>query len=403
MRTASLTFLLLSLVSAATFRGRMSVRGDSASNGKTGSPTTINFVPIVGQSLAIGQAGNPPVSPSQTFNNLKFAGGVIYPSSTATFVALTETSVETIASGFANQVSAFQIADGVTYPQATAIGSWGVSGALYSGLKKGTQPYADSLAGVTSAHTIYPPATAILRVPAILALHGEGDQGVNYTADITEWQSDYQTDIHAVIGGSGTIPMFHTQVTAAFSTTMVEAYENAPTTTILVGPKYFLVYSGTGPHLINTSYRTLGEYYAKAYYKAVVLGQTYSPLRPLTVTRSGAVITLQMAGQVGDLAFDTTAVTNPGNYGFEYWDNAAGGPSATISSVAITDAAAGAVQVTLSGSPTGSQKFLRYAYSGSGRSPTTGIRGCLRDSDTTIGQDGVRLYNWCVHFEKTVP
>src|SRR5262249_46651280 len=143
------------------------------------------------------------------------------------------------------------------------------------------------------------------------------------------------------------------------------------------------------------------------------LGQTYSPLRPASVNQSGATVTVQMAGQVGELVNDCASgsptVSDPNGtncthcpLGFE-WSDASS--SAFVQSVAITDAASGVVTVTLNTTPTGSNKKLRYAYSGNAgtRGPTTGVRGCVRDSDPAVGLDGSPLYNWLVHFEKTVP
>src|ERR1051325_11542421 len=232
--------LVAGLLVPATVRGR--VAGNASANGKTGSATIIQHFLIIGQSLAAGEEGSPGLSTSPgLYNNLRFAGGVFYPSSRATVVSITEASKrETIASGFAHQLSALQIAGGVPYPPAALLASWGVDGTVYSGLKKGTQPYTDSLAGVTSAATIYP--APILRVPAILVVHGEGDgDTATYGGNLTEWQSDYQSDIQAITGQATAIPFLYSQM--ANSSTflgMLPNYQASPSTMILVGPKNFL-------------------------------------------------------------------------------------------------------------------------------------------------------------------
>jgi hypothetical protein len=62
--------------------------------------------------------------------------------------------------------------------------------------------------------------------------------------------------------------------------------------------------------------------------------------------------------------------------------------------------------VTLASTPTGASRRIRYAYtgtSGNAAGPTTGMRGNLRDSDTTTCGSGTVLRNWSVHFEEAVP
>jgi hypothetical protein len=235
------------------------------------------------------------------------------------------------------------------------------------------------------------------RVPAVVAVHGETDGlSVTYQADIEQWQTDYETDIKAITGQTGIIPMFHSQWSAWGTTTlspyaMLAAHVANPTKHILVCPKYFLPYSD-GIHLTNVGYRLLGAYYGKALH-AVMSGAGFTPLRPVSAVRTGDVIVLTVAGRVGSLVLDTTAVTNPGNFGFEV----TGGGS--ISAVAI-------VGNTLEITVTGTITRLRYAYTGNGTpntgGPTTGPRGCLRDSDTTAGYSAGALPNWMVHFDEPV-
>lgn len=84
--------------------------------------------------------------------------------------------------------------------------------------------------------------------------------------------------------------------------------------------------------------------------------------------------------------------------------------STTISSVSLIDTST--VRITLVDVPTGSDKRIKYAV-GTGVSstggPTTGPRGNLRDSDTTLSQYDLDssgqldpLYNWSVHFDEPV-
>jgi hypothetical protein len=385
----------------------------------------MNHVAIIGQSLSTADHGAPALSTSQSYQNRMFDGGVLPAQNDAgasgygelgSLVPLKEGNAETIASGFGNQVASMWRA---SHPSDAShdvmVSDWGKSGFLYSQLAQGTTPYNNSISGMTRAKALAPLEYSGTVNTAMLAVHGESDaNSTTYQADIETWQSNYQTDIRAITGQSQTIPMFHSQVSSSgplkSSYAMLAAYEAHPTLSVVVCPKYFLTYFSDGLHLINTSYRELGEYYAKAYYAAVVLGGTYSPLRPLTVTKTNATtITLQMAGQVGNLVIDTTNVTDPaaasGLDGFEVVDDSGVVP---VSSVVLTNASTGVVTVTVSRSLSTNPR-LRYAYtppascSGTCGGPTTGPRGNLRDSDPTVGiSSGANLYNWCVHFDKPV-
>ncbi len=83
---------------------------------------------------------------------------------------------------------------------------------------------------------------------------------------------------------------------------------------LLACPKYMFTHNASdGVHIPASAEQWLGEYYAKAYYTAVVQGQTWVPLYPLSVTRSGTTITVVFSR--GGLVFDTTIVSDPtGSY-----------------------------------------------------------------------------------------
>ena len=105
---------------------------------------------------------------------------------------------------------------------------------------------------------------------------------------------------------------------------------------------------------------------------------------------------------VPPLALDTTQVTNPGNYGFEYTDGSGAPPA--ITSVQLV--AADTVQITLAAAPVGANKRVRYAYTSKGNvtpGPISGVRGNLRDSDPTPSLYGNTLQNWGITFDLAVP
>jgi hypothetical protein len=178
-------------------------------------------------------------------------------------------------------------------------------------------------------------------------------------------------------------------------------YELNPTKTILVGPVYNFPHLSANVHLTAEAYITLGEYYAKAFYQHIVRGVQWNPLRPVSGSLSGSVVTLTYNVPVPPLVFDTTNVAQlaDGNYGFESF----AGNGAVITNVAIVDETNGVVQLTFDKAPVGGVSGgqpIRYAYSGTATGPVDGCRGCLRDSDATVGRDGNTLYNWAVHFTK---
>lgn len=393
------------------------------------------YIPTIGQSLARAAQGTTPVSTAQSYLNLMFGTGVLggNPANTAANVwtagssnvtpgvltPLKEKSLEAISSGMANFVSAKHRAAGGGSTHDTLHGNWGVGGTAYSGLKKGTNPYNNSIGAIPHLMGVAPfyAETDAVVVPAILCIHGESDApSLTYQADITTWQSDYETDIKALTGQTGDIPMFTSQPSAWTSTANLNAATSKSTVAILaahvalpaklplVCPKYIFTYNADGIHLEGGAmYRWLGEYYGKAYEQHVVRGIQWEPLRPTSVVRSGATITVSLTGRVGNLALDTTMVTNPGNFGFE-WEQV-GGTARTIASVALSGDNTQVI-ITLSGDP-GTPTTQRLAYAktgiaGNDGGPTTGPRGNLRDSDPTVGPSALTLYNWCVHFDEAV-
>ena len=473
----------------------------------------INHVLITGQSLSVGVGGLPILSVSQPFQNKMFRNQVT--DDLGSLVPLVERfeppqiSGETMASGFANSVSAWA---GVGEHN-LLVSNCGRSGSGYSLLKRGTDAHTQGTNQIAAGRLIGQDLGYQFR--AVFVVHGEGD-GINqqYDANIREWQSDFASAVRDLTGQLTDTPMFHSQMSSwgglnanfvlSPFLTLAESELN-PAKTLLVSPKYFLPYSDL-IHLTADGYRWLGEYYAKAYQQFVVHGLPWSPLRPIDVTRSNEFITVTFTGQVGDLVLDTNAVTDPqrtvyaplygpsvavtvdpvndtivfqeahqlqpgdavyfhgpsapgglelgtpgrryfvrsapqsntvtvavdtngptadftstgtnvlmyqplrvsiGPSGFEYMDDEGGGipwhAAAVIEAVEII--APAQVRLRLSKIPTAGHKRLRYGYTSDlfvGGGPTTGPRGCLRDSDPAPSLYGHSLYNWCVHFDKPV-
>ncbi|MFA6424438.1 MAG: fibronectin type III domain-containing protein, partial [Candidatus Magasanikbacteria bacterium] len=362
----------------------------------------INHLLSTGQSLAVGLNGSPVLSATQPYENLMLDGTSLVP--------LVETSVETMGSAMGNMITNLVV--GNNYQ--VAVSNHGVSATGYQGLKKGTAPYLNGMDQVTKAKAAAEVLSTPYRVLGVTVVHGEGDSisggTVSYEGWLQQWQIDYETDVKAISGQVGTIPLYTDQMSSQTGNNMavsgmplaqLSAAENNPGKIILVGPKYRYPYVDN-VHLTNQGYRMMGEYFGKVIKKVAVDRETWTPLSPSRVERSTNVIYAQFNVPVSPIVFDTTIVSARSNYGFEYSDST---NSASISSVEILNS--DTVKVTLSATPTGTSQQLRYAYTGvAGSNPgpqnAGSAAGNLRDSDTTTALSGNVLYNWSVHFAKDI-
>ena len=373
----------------------------------------INQILSTGQSLSVGVASTPALTTTQPYSNLMLSGGNGGIGSGGSFIPLVEASVETISSSMANTITANDTGNDFD----VAVSLHGVSGYIYSQLKKGTSPYNTGMTQVTNAKSAAITLGRTSRVIGVTTIHGETDNyngvsGATYQGYLEEWQNDYDTDVKAITGQSNEVIMFLDQMSSFMSsyandaTSEIPIYqlyaaEENPNEIVLVAPKYFFNYSDRH-HLTGASSRWLGEYYGKVIKKVVIDHETWRPLSPDSAIRSGNIIDVNFHVPAGVLAFDTTLVSSRTNKGFEYYDSTS---SATISSVAILDD--DTVRITLSGTPTGANQRIRYAYTGvpgtnTGAQNAGSAAGNLRDTDTYPSLYGNTLYNWAVHFDEPI-
>lgn len=286
----------------------------------------------------------------------------------------------------------------------------GVGGYSYDQLKKGTAPWVTFSRMVEAAGARQLDAQYL----GMVIIHGESnysDSLATYMAHLEEWRTDGQAKLYASTSWRGTLHAYLSQPSswtdAVFGLTtsgvpyaMVQVAHDHPELFTLVGGQYQYPYCDIH-HPSNVGQRWLGGQIGKVMaWEYNHPGQQWKPVQPKTVSRVGAVITIDFDVPVTPLQFDTTTVNNPGNYGFSYTDDSS--PPA-ISSVVLTDA--DTVTVTLASTPTGANKRIRYAYTStvpSNAGPTSGPRGNLKDSDTSTWE-GQALENWCVHFDEVVP
>lgn len=410
--------------------------------------TSVGGILCVGQSNMNGQQATTALTPFQNYASLMFVGGV-RPGNTAPaallagLVPLADWGNVGADGGVVNQTIASAFTQSLGSSGSTsalllhcaALGSTAVSG-----LDQGTTPYTGSMTQATAAVSAVAYSGQSLDYRAVFCIQGEQDDQNNsttYATDLATWAGHYNTDLKAKTGQGASVPFFFSQVsqypinfggnrtTALVSVQQLAAHVANPSALIMVAPTYIWP---DGLHFTSASIRHLSEYFAKAYKAVVVNGGSFSPLRPLSVTRSGADITVVF--NKGGLVFDATLVADAsGSYasrkfgtaasaatdttttnklGFEFCDDATTNPSVSISGfngqglvVASINANFGTTNITgdtltvnLSGAPTSTNKRLRYAYSATLAAAAN--KGNLRDADTGYPSAfGNALYNWC--------
>jgi hypothetical protein len=414
----------------------------------------VNHILSTGQSNAVANDGKPVLSTTQPYGNLMFDSGVLpatncdgdgcmlYQKPTS-FVPLVEGDtffypIETMSSGLANEAAKLareRDLRGTMHPNHDILVSLhGRSGNNYWCLRKGgcdwwegrgyVHPFDDAMMEVADALALSKAAGKTYVVRAVTAIHGENDHYshesafplpgtdgkstiVDYGHGLEEWQRDYEAGVKSIDGQTIPVPLFISQYshwndrpTTTIAYEQLAAHIRARGKVIVVGPTYVLPYSSDCLHFTGEGERHLGEYFAKAYARVVLQGLSWEPLRPTTVSLSDNVITVKYLVPKPPLVFDTTQVTNPGNYGFEYTDGSVAPPA--IAHVALDGPET--VKISLASAPTGPNKRIRYAYTFTGCAGSGTIaRGNVRDSDDTPSESGYDLSNWSVHFDELIP
>ena len=411
----------------------------------------VNHILSTGQSNAVGEESFTVLSTGQPYGNLMFDRGVmtILPSSCndaqcnarevpGGFLPLREgdryygndqaAGRETLSSGMANQISKLALEHFFVGTPLDAhdslVSIHARSGTNYLCLRAAgctwhpgeVKAFDEGMLQVSEAKALAASQGKSYVVRGVTTVHGEDDHYLpqflptaTYAAALIEWQHDYETRVQALTGQEEPVPLFVMQLSgwkndkkySLVSEDQYNAHLLAPGKVVLVAPAYMLTYAGTGClHYTSASQRRMGEYFAKAYAQTVFGRSPWEPLRPREITRAGRVLTVRYRVPVPPLAFDTMAVSNPGNYGFAY-TNAQDMPQAVE---AVTITGPDTVQITLAADP-GGAGFLRYAEASDyAACPRPGSRGNLRDSDPTPSQSGGQpLRNWGVGFRLAVP
>lgn len=284
----------------------------------------------------------------------------------------------------------------------TAHTAVGQDGQPMSGIKKGgsVASYAGSIAEATKLRALLAAAGYDYRVAAVLLTHGESDLGsATYGADVLQLQADYETDLKAITGQTGTIPIVATQPSAGYpqpgagntsniNDVLLSTSLSYPSRLILAGSKVGLSYFAGDFHIDAAGSRDLGYMYADAVAPIITGGAAFAPLYPVSAVRSGSVVTVTLNRAA---SFDTTlwGTTHVGTYsgawangkGFEAVDG--GGSPIAISSVSIVGAV---VTITCASAPTAISNALYGDGTGTIR------RTQVRDASG----------NWLVQFSRAV-
>jgi hypothetical protein len=430
--------------------GGSSGAGGQGSGGSGGAGSPAVNVPWdwagvigTGQSLAVGEKGNPVKSTTQPYENLKLSTGTAqwpldpddpsfemvplvepigrrataYPSSYPTNI-----SGETPHTAMANQVTA--LVNAVSGQDYVGVhGEFGENGQCMTYLKKGAaesgvngRAYEATLLETRAITRLAGEMGKSYGVGAVIVTHGECDAGnANYEAELFQLWADYNADLKAITGQMQDLLMIVSQQNsindrAASTLAAWRVGANHPAEVVCSGPKYQYPYvDGDNVHLVTDGYQALGEKYGQIYFERVVLGNDWQPLQPTTVERDGDVITVHFHVPVGPLtweeSFEPPHAANSAWVAGRGFEVRAGATPVTISSVAIEG---DSVQITCVDLPA-SNVVVGYALSANPApmaTPFVGTTrwGLLRDSDPFVGATTqLPQPNYAVAFELPVP
>lgn len=281
----------------------------------------------------------------------------------------------------------------------------GQSGQPIANLLKGgsSGQYEKSMVAASASRTVETSAGGTYAVDPLHLIQGEADQTFGtlfdtYVARALQLYTDYNTDIPALTGQSGPVPLIMSQTAtwayygnaARIGLAQLALARTRPNMYV-VGGQYQLPYA-EGLHMTAVGYYRLGELHARAH-NAVVDGAGWAPFAPTNVALSDTQIVLTFHVPTGALEFDTSTVPAQPNKGFSL-----GGTTRTVTSATISGP--NTVTLGLSGKITEPGATIGYgiAY---GTGPGLGN---LCDGETAnSGYDGTRLANWALHFSDPLP
>lgn len=353
-------------------------------------------------------------TPREPYASLMFDTGVVLPSAPiaatqdTTFVPLRDTAgrgasidaAAVMSSQMEAEVAGRRMVPALTFTH-------GRGGTVWSGLKPGTVYWTAGRVRIQRARDIAASYGKQVLFTDVGITHGEGDRTADYAAIMADIHASYDAENLNGVGGPA-VQFFHDQLPAqqtgyygrATLDQLAVCKANANGRTWLVGPRYPYPFDGTGIHHLPENYAMIGELYAVAKKRVLVDKLPWVPLWHTSIVRTGNLIDVTFAVPFGNLTFDTTFIEQAANYGFSFIDDSS---SVSIQSVAITGPTT--LRITLTGTPTGANPKLSYAYRGTAISqPHASAWGNLRCSDGPPSQlfPGTKIYFWACSFEENV-
>lgn len=367
---------------------------------------TARFVPFVGQSLANGVSSNPAITdrPDTTNNNRTLttsptgaAPNNTRPANLILMQSITngvEAPESRFAMSFTNMISA----------------SWGLDGTALSGITAGSAPYIRStnewVQLMRPKGIFYDYFKTIQPIDTMFMLHGESDYtNTTYDVGLLAYRTNYEGSLInlGLLQPTNHLTLFVSQTAiwtlSALSNGITNDYPSQIGMNLaalndpyihVVFPKYMIDYYTDNLHPTNTGQYMIGQLSAKVYQQHVLNGIPWQDFRPTNIARTGPTVTLTLPRD--NIVVDTNIVSEAINYGFKWWESPPG--VTTISSVALSGATTNQVVLTLSGTPSGSNRFVSYADTGTnltangvnatntGASRVRGPRGNIRNQDT---------------------
>lgn len=372
----------------------------------------INHLLFYGQSNSIGADAIEPISLTQPYANITFAGGPrawkagawsygpVKPlvedrddagGSGSSSVPLGETPC----SGAANYASMLMALDGIDPASHVILASTAGRGSqLIAELEKGSNWYNSALLPMITAAANLGNA-AIHAVPWIQGERdaNEGTPYATYLAKLLALRSDLELAVQTRTGATGPTYMLVVQVCkyATQNDGPARAMLDAMTQSdriYTVAPSYRL------PYVNSIHYSAVGAKLAGAYigraYRQMVAGYQPDVLRPISATIQGNKLRVRFDVPHAPLRLDTANLAPAADFGFRVTDD---GAPVGLTNVSLDG---DSVILTLAAAPVGAVA-IRYAldYTGSGRPAAEGS-GNLRDSapeKAEIGGTTFQLFN----------
>ncbi|MCK4207059.1 hypothetical protein J3U99_19990 [Brucella pituitosa] len=295
--------------------------------------------------------------------------------------------------------------DGLDETNGVLVSNHAIGGQSIERLSKGTVPYNNILKAVTRGKLLVEAEGMIYETPIVLFTQGVNNRqntAAEYSAKLIQLQSDLTADINAITGGTDQVMFFIDQISSwtAYDIARSEVpfaqqavSVNNPDKFTNACQRYIFEYM---PDKVHEPAET-AIYRASHIGRAVKMrwnGQRYETTRINSAVLTGTTIRLQFNVPVGPLVFDTTLVSDPGNYGIEV-RNLTSGTDLTISSVTMVST--DEVDVVLASDPSGASLAVGVAATGvpgNSAGPTTGPRSCIRDSDPAVNSQNRPLHSW---------